>query len=266
LWVENLGGEFFIGKLTDLKVRQIKDAGCYSDGGNLYLQVSKSCAKSWLFRYMFGGKAHEMGLGSYTVVPLNEARKKAHDLYYALHELGQDPMVVRNERRKAALLEGKNQKSFEQCARERYEVLVGKFDNPKHAAQWISTLEKYAFPKIGAIPVREIDTAVIFELLKEIWIKKTETATRVRQRIEDVLGSARVLGHPFRDGINPASWKDNLDKLLPNPSKLKKKKPTPHFLSYRCQRLWKSCATKPAHLPVRWTGSESQYVLYSMRH
>ncbi|WP_130470277.1 tyrosine-type recombinase/integrase [Candidatus Magnetaquicoccus inordinatus] len=203
------------GQLTALKVTKTRTPGLYGDGGNLWLQVTSQAAKSWVLRYTLRGKNREMGLGSVQDVSLEEARTKAAKARKLLIERV-DPIVDRDiERQKAAPA-----KSFKQCADEFIEANKAGWSNTKHAAQWASTLETYAYPIIGTMPVSEVTTDHVLQILNPIWQEKPETASRVKGRIESVLSMATVRG--YRIGENPARWKGHLDQLLPAKVKVAK--------------------------------------------
>ena len=195
------------GKLTARKVATAKP-GKYSDGGNLYLIVSDTGARKWVLRYTWRGRAKELGLGSATSVPLADAREKAADARRTIAQ-GFNPIDVR--KRDGGI------PTFGKMADDVVDALSAGFRNEKHKAQWRSTLETYAAP-LRSKPVDTIGTDDILAVLKPIWQKKAETASRVRGRIEKVLDAAKAKG--FRDGENPARWRGHLDHLLPKPLKL----------------------------------------------
>jgi integrase len=197
---------------------QSKAPGFYHDGHGLYLQV-KNGGRSWVFRYMHDGKARYMGLGPFPDVTLAKARRKADESRSLLRD-GIDPIDVRDAQAQAARFSAAKAVTFKQCAERYVEAHKDGWRNAKHAAQWLSTLETYAFPILGPLPVQSIDTGLIVKVLQPIWSKKTETATRLRQRIEAVLDWAKARG--FRLGDNPARWRGHLDKLLPKASKVHK--------------------------------------------
>ena len=195
------------GKLTARKVATAK-AGKYSDGGNLYLIVSDTGARKWVLRYTWRGRAKELGLGSATSVPLADAREKAADARRTIAQ-GFNPIDVR--KRDGGI------PTFGKMADDVFDALSAGFRNEKHKAQWRSSLETYAAP-LRSKPVDTIGTDDILAVLKPIWQKKAETASRVRGRIEKVLDAAKAKG--FRNGENPARWRGHLDHLLPKPLKL----------------------------------------------
>lgn len=158
-----------------------------------------------------------MGLGPYPDVSLADARDKAMECRQMLRE-GIDPIEHRRTRHASARLMAGKSTTFEECAKSHIEAHRPAWRNPKHAAQWSSTLETYANPIIGQVPVGDIDTGLVLRVLKPIWRTKTETANRLRQRIEAVIDGATALG--LRSGSNPARWRGHLDNLLPRQSKI----------------------------------------------
>ena len=204
-------------KLSALVVGRAREPGYYGDGGGLVLQVSGAGARSWLFRYSVAGRRHEMGLGSCLAVDLVEARKKARQCRLLLSE-GRDPLAMRRQEKQAGMLARARQMTFEQCAASYIAAHRHGWRNAKHVAQWENTLAAYVFPLAGALPVAAIDTDLVVKVLDAIWLSKTETATRIRGRIECILDWATVSG--FRQGENPARWKGHLENLLANPNKV----------------------------------------------
>lgn len=206
-------------RLKTMQVTHTKKPGLYSDGGGLYLQVTKNLVKSWLFRYMRTGVRRGMGLGPVHTVTLAEAREKAYACRRMLIE-GIDPLEAKKAKHQAERRERMKSLLFRDCANQYIEAHRKSWKNEKHAAQWGSTIETYANPIIGNLMVTEIDTDEIMRVLEPIWAEKTETATRLRGRIESILAWATVRG--FRTGLNPARWKGHLDHLLAKPSRLRK--------------------------------------------
>src|SRR5258708_36050102 len=173
---------------------QRKPEGLYPDGRGLYFQV-KGDSRSWLFRFMIHGKGRWMGLGPYPDVSLAQARKAADEARSQVRD-GIDPIEARNQRRQAARLDAAKTITFETCATRYIEAHKPGWRNPKHAAQWTSTLKAYAYPIFGSLPVQAVDTALVTQALESIWSKKPETATRVRQRLEAKLDWATERGLP----------------------------------------------------------------------
>jgi len=206
-------------KLSALTVSRAKARGYLGDGGGLYLQVSASGSKSWVFRFKDHGRLREMGLGSVHAIGLAEARKRATACRQMRLD-GTDPIAVKKAGKLKAKLEAARAMTFQQCAEAYIEAHKAGWQNAKHAAQWSSTLKTYAYPVFGALPVQAVDVALIAKVLEPIWTTKTETASRLRGRIERVLDWATVRGHC--QGDNPARWRGHLDQLLPARSRVRK--------------------------------------------
>lgn len=206
-------------RLSSLGFSKLKLPGRHCDGGGLYLQISKEGTRSWIFRYQRDGKVHDMGLGSALVIGLADARDFAMECRRLLAR-GIDPIEERQRKRREKVVEAASALTFEHCARDLIEAKRPSWRSEKHAGQWLSTLQAYAFPHFGALPVASIDTSLVLKALTPIWNTKTDTAVRVRERIEAVLDAAKARG--ARDGENPARWKGHLEALLPSPSKVKK--------------------------------------------
>ena len=221
-------------RLKPKGIDNLKKPGRYADGGGLYLQVGPTGTKSWLFRFMRDGRAREMGLGPVHTVPLASqtqatadgskrevrgARDLAADARRLLLE-GIDPIDDRETRKATGRLAAGRSKSFKDCAEAYIKAHRASWRNSKHASQWESTLSTYAFPELGELPVAAVDTPAVLKVLEPIWSTKSETASRVRGRIESVLDWATVRG--LREGLNPARWRGHLDHTLPRPSQVAK--------------------------------------------
>jgi integrase len=167
---------------------------------------------------MLNGKARWMGLGPYPTFGLAEARARALDARQLRHD-GVDPINQRRKTREQSRLDAARLTTFKACAEFFLADHRTKWKSAKHAAQWPSTLKEYAYPVIGGLPVQEIDTALVLKVLRPIWSTKTETASRLRGRIESVLDYATASG--WRAGENPARWRRHLDRLLPSPAKVR---------------------------------------------
>ena len=203
-------------KLSALQVTKLNKPGLYGDGGGLTLQITPSGSKSWLFRYMLAGKAHGMGLGPTHTISLAEARQKALEARKLLLD-GLNPLEVKKEARQAKALERAKRMTFDQCAKAYIDAHKAGWRNEKHIQQWTNTIEAYASPFFGHLPVADVDTALVVKSLSLIWQTRPETASRLRGRIESVLGWATTSG--YRVGENPARWKGHLENLLANVSK-----------------------------------------------
>src|SRR5580765_7351926 len=187
--------------------------GYYADGGNLWLQVSATGSRSWVFRYELRGRRRDMGLGAEHTISLAEARAKPTE-YRKLLLDGLDPIEQRNQAKSRATCEAASSKIFDECAAAFIKTHKADWKNVKLAEQWETTLETYASPIIGKLPVQAIDTALVLKVIEPIWSEKTETASRLRGRIESILNWATTRG--YRKGDNPARWRGHLDNVLPN--------------------------------------------------
>jgi integrase len=218
-----------INKLSAMTVQRTKEPGYYNDGGGLYLQISKLGGKSWVFRFVAPGRprsektgrapTREMGLGPTHTVSLAEAREKALACRKLVAD-GQDPVETRKEELMHAQLEAAKIASFATCASAYVKAHQAGWKNEKHGKQWTATLETYAYPVIGSLPVAAVDTGLVLRVLEPIWKTKTETASRLRGRIESILDWATVRG--FRHGDNPARWKGHMEHQLPARNKVQK--------------------------------------------
>jgi integrase len=210
-------GKHVLGKLSAVQVTKLKEPRYYSDGGNLWLRVTQSGSKSWYLIYTVNGKTHQMGLGGLHKVSLDRARQKAAEARAKLGD-GIDPVAERQANLDADRVAVARRVTFSEAAKSYIKAHTPTWQNAKHTAQWTNTLEKYAAPVIGDLPVAAVDTGLVMKILEPIWTTKTETATRVRQRIESVLDWATT--QKLREGANPARWKGHLDNLLPAPTKV----------------------------------------------
>ncbi len=193
-------------KLSSRTVASLTTPGKHGDGGGLYLDIDKDGRRRWIFLAIRDGKRREMGLGGCPAVSLAEARAKA-DEARKLVAAGVDPIEARRDAGKAEA----GKPTFGECADKFIEAKSSEWRNDKHRAQWKMTLEKYAAP-LRSRPVDEIDTAAVLTVLRPLWQTRSETASRLRGRIESVLDAAKAESH--RSGENPARWKGHLDKLL----------------------------------------------------
>jgi len=209
-------------RLNDRQLKALKKRGApglHHDGGGLYFRIGPKPASedatpaaSWLFRYMLDGKAREMGLGAYPTTTLAAARGAAEEARQ-LKAKGSDPIDNRAAVRALKIAEAAKAVTFRHCAEAFIEARRDGWKNAKHAAQWTATLETYAMPKLGGVPVASIDVTLVHSVLEPIWRTKTETASRVRGRIESVLDWATTRG--YRQGENPARWRGHLEHLFP---------------------------------------------------
>jgi integrase len=208
-----------IGRLTALKVQTKELApGMYADGAGLYLRVTPEGARNWVLRYMLDRKPRWMGLGPLSLYGLADARMRALDARRKRHD-GIDPIEARRAERTRQRLEAAKAITFKQCAQSYIASHRASWRNAKHQYQWNQTLEQFVYPEIGSLPVQAVNTTLVLKVLEPIWTTKPETASRVRQRIENILDSAKARG--YRDGENPARWRGHLDNVLPARSRVR---------------------------------------------
>lgn len=213
-------------QLTVKQVEHETRLGYHADGANtgLYLQVAQGqgrLTRSWVYRYTSPTtrKRRELGLGSTRVRSLAEARRIASDHRLAVLD-GRDPIDERDKQR-AEGVEARSQRlTFDEAVSKCLESKSLEWRNIKHGQQWLNTLMTYACPLLGKQPVDLITTDMVYRVLEPIWVDKTETATRVRQRIEVVLDWCKARG--YLRGENPARLKGGLGELLPKAHKIKK--------------------------------------------
>ncbi len=207
-------------------VETVTKTGYHRCDRGLYLQVSRTGTKSWIFRYKspVTSKQREMGIGSLEVVSLAEARKIAVETRLQLLK-GIDPINERKRIKQDNLLKQAKTMTFEEAAEQCIVSKKPEWKNVKHTKQWSNTLKTYAYPVFGKLPISELSTDLVLKALDPIWLSKTETASRIRQRIETVWDWARARN--YVEGENPARLRGHLDKLLANPAKVKKVKHHP---------------------------------------
>jgi integrase len=206
-----------VDKLSAILVKSLSSPGYFADGNGLYLQVSTSGSKSWIFRFSNAGKRREMGLGPLHTISLAMAREKALDCRRTL-AAGKDPIVARDSTKTSEALALARVKTFDHCAAAYIKAHRGSWKSVKHAAQWEATLATYVSPVFGSVPVGDVDMEHVMRVLRPIWDAKTETAVRLRGRIESILDWATV--SRYRQGENPARWRGHLQNLLANPTKI----------------------------------------------
>lgn len=234
-----------LNQLTALQVNQLSEPGRYSDGGGLYLNIKSDGSKSWIFRYQLNKNRRNMGLGAFNKKTngLADARKKAAEKRH-LVEQGIDPIEHAREleaeklaeqerkRQEAEQLKAVSRSTFKSCAADYIKNKSAEWKNAKHKQQWENTLDQYVYPVIGDMPINDIEIDHVRSILDPIWFTKTETANRVRQRIEAVIDSSIAIG--TRTKPNPANWKGLLSNFYPNPEKVKRNRhinagTDPHF-------------------------------------
>ncbi len=211
-------------ELGPLDVKRLAHAGGKSNamvavGGvaGLYLQITPNGGKTWVLRVRVGAKRRDIGLGGFPTVTLSQAREKARAARDKI-EGGIDPVEERKAAKAALVMAQRRGLLFKDAVDKALASKLDGFKNAKHRDQWRNTLDTYALPELGALPVHEISTADVLRVLQPIWAEKTETAARLRGRIEAVLSWATVAGH--RQGDNPARWGGNLKELLPAKNKV----------------------------------------------
>ncbi len=216
-------------KLTDTAIRAKLAPGRYGDGGGLYLLVGPTGAKSWVFRFKVDGRERSMGLGPYPAMSLAKARQEAQRCRQWRAE-GKDPITAREAERARLRQEAARAVTFEQAAKQFIASRENGWKNDKHRQQWPNTMAAYVYPIIGSLPVAAIDNRYVLDVLEQtvpaamaadgrelrpggrLWDARSDTAARVRGRIEAVLDWARFNG--YRQGDNPARWRGNLDFAL----------------------------------------------------
>lgn len=212
--------------LTSLEIKNAPP-GMHADGNGLYLFVKSAGTKSWVFRYQIHGRRREMGLGALKSLEPVRARAEAAQLK-ARVAAGIDPLDERQQkveatkqaRKLAAMEQKRSETTFRVAAEHLIESRRPSWSNPKHAQQWTNTLATYAYPVIGDIPVADVTAEHIVAILRPIWAVKSETASRVRMRLETVLNAAKLMG--WRTGENPAVYKGGLEAVLPPISKVRR--------------------------------------------
>lgn len=213
-----------IEELSALDVKRLvhpggKRSALLSVGGvpGLHLQINPAGGRSWILRVTVGTLRRDIGLGGFPAVTLAQARDKAREAR-AMIEGGVDPVEARKAAKAALAAAQSRGLTFDAATKKYLETKLEGFKNAKHRQQWENTLATYASPELGKMLVQDIETQDVLRVLKPIWSDKTETASRVRGRIEAVLSWATVSGH--RKGDNPARWAGNLKELLPAASKV----------------------------------------------
>ena len=208
-------------EMKALEVQRLKEPGLHFVGTvpGLALQIVPSGARSWVLRVMVGGKRREMGLGGFPAVTLAMAHEKAREARELIRQ-GMDPILLAREAQSALKAEQARALTFAQCAEAYIQAHEAGWRNEKHGQQWHNTLKAYAYPVMGDMLVRDVALAHVLRVLEPIWRTRTETASRVRGRIESVLDWAK--GRGYRQGDNPAAWKGNLDAQLPKREKVAK--------------------------------------------
>ena len=229
-------------KLTAMTVKKLSKPGKYADGNNLYLQIDISGARRWILRLTVGHRRRDMGLGSTMIVSLEEARQLAR-LYRGIAKSGGDPFLERQKERGFKV-------TFAYCAQKVHELNKPTWKNEKLALQWYSSLENHVLPKIGKLPISQITSSDILNVLSPIWNTRTDTARKLKQRIRLIIKWARAKG--FFQGDDPVEL---AEQALP-----RKKRSDNHHksLSYKdvpdlIVKIKESKISLPTQLAIQFT-------------
>ena len=200
-------------------VENISVIGYHRCDPGLYLQVAKGGTKSWLFRFKspVTTKQREMGLGPLSLVSLAQARQAAIDCRRLVMQ-GLDPLSERERTRRVNLLKQTQIITFSEAAAQFITAKAPEWKNPKHRQQWTNTLQTYAYPVLGDLPIDQVDTNLVLKIIEPIWTTKSQTASRVRQRLEVIWDWAKARG--YVKGENPARLRGHIDKILAKTSKI----------------------------------------------
>lgn len=201
-----------INRLTAAFVAQVTEPGRYPDGNNLYLQVGGATAKSWIYEFAMRGVTREMGLGSVRDFTLAEARERCRKARQLVAD-GIDPIEAKRQRQAQERAQAAARITLKEECGEFIAAFAGTWRSPKSKPQWETTFEQYVYPIAGDLSVGVVDVPVAVKILQPIWGAKTETAHRIRQRLERVVARSIARGH--RSGPNPFAWKGCLDNVLP---------------------------------------------------
>lgn len=206
-------------ELAAFQIKRLKRPGKYAVGGvaGLLLYVKPSGARSWVFRVQVGNRRPDIGLGGYPDITLEQARQRAREIREQIFQ-GIDPVAARKAAQDALRAAEVKRLTFDQAAKQCHQAKSHEFRSARHSQNWINSLTMYASPVLGDLPVDQVELAHVVKVLEPIWTTKTETARRVRARMESVLDWAKVSKH--RSGENPAAWKSNLQHLLARPSRV----------------------------------------------
>jgi integrase len=208
----------YLHRLTATAIANLRAKGLHPDGGGLYMRLTANGTRSWIFRYTSAGKTRDMGLGPYPTVTLGKARELAIECRRQRQD-GRDPIAARVNKRAAAAVKGLQATTFKACAEQFISSHEIGWRNTKHRQEWRRTLATYVYPSFGDVPVGDVTTEHILSALQPIWSTKTETASRLRGRIEAVLAFAKACG--MRTGENPAQWRGHLAQILPARARMK---------------------------------------------
>lgn len=215
-------------ELSALEVRRKTGSGLHFVGGvpGLALQILPTGGRTWILRVVIAGRRRDMGLGGFPEVGLAQARVKAAELREQIRS-GRDPLAEARAARSALRAVAESAMTFRMAAEKFIQAHRPSWSNTKHAAQWENTLTQYAYSTIGNLDVNHVSVAHILKILEQpigeegrLWEVRTETASRLRGRMEKILDWAK--GRGLRNGDNPAAWRGNLEAMLPKATKLQK--------------------------------------------
>lgn len=223
-------------ELSSLEVRRLREPGLHFVGGvpGLCLQVLKSGGQTWILRVRVPGKRRDVGLGGFPGVGLADARRLAREMREKVAK-GIDPVEERRDERRRVLAAAASNITFKEACEKYIAAHAPGWTNAKHSEQWRNTLAS-TYLKIGSLSVRDIDVPQVLSVLEPIWQIRTETASRLRGRIESVLDWATARKH--REGSNPARWAGHLDQLLPSPKKIQSRS---HFAAVGLAEVGSFC-------------------------
>lgn len=218
--------------LSAIFVAKVTNPGRYFDlGTGMHLWVKSPERKYWIYRYTFGNRRQDMSLGVFPSISLADARKRAQEARTQVAQ-GVNPVSAKKDLKRLEIESSKEKLTFQEFARQCIEMKSHEWRNSKHGDQWRSTIEVYANPVIGNKTLDQITTEDILKILKPIWVNKTETASRLRGRLEWILASATA--RKMREGVNPAQWRGHLDTILSKPNRINRIK---HYAALHFSQL-----------------------------
>ena len=227
-----------------------KAPGYHADGGNLYFRVSGTGTRGWIFRFALNGRTRDAGLGPYPEVGLADARAKAFE-FRQFVVAGIDPIEQRNGDLAAARVESAKTITFDDCRAAYIAAHEAAWKNAKHRQQWTNTLQTYATPVFGKLPVSAIDTGLVVRAIEPIWTTKPETAGRVRGRIEAVLDWAKVRG--YRAGRTPRDGRATSTTSCRPSLRCGRSDTIPRCPTTKSEPSWRTCGRARASPLARWS-------------